>query len=430
MRTALLATAAAVLGLLSRSSLDPNSRPPLRETRLLPPAELRIATLNFDSIAADVLWVRFIQNLPDTQADPDQGEWLARQLTAVVDLDPDFRSAYLNGTVLLDVLADQPCEALRILERGIQRFPSDWRMRFQAGFICFAEVSDSECGATHLRAAAAAPDGPRWLPGLVGRLLVESSQTEAAIAYLRVELERATDPRLRERFEERLKEATFTRDLEKIGTALRTWRLRNGGEVPPSLNVLVEEKLLPGIPVDPFGGTYEIGPDGSVRSTNGRGALRAYRSDSPFYNTTAERITKERVFARIPDALGRPPWLLFPVDRAYAAAGRFEYVAQALEILDATDPDEQRTTERLASKARLILRVELEKLELAQLSLLRKYPGRRVTLPDIATEAGVPRVDPFGDPYRTDAEGRPATDPRRRRLVLMSEIEGGGRGCR
>lgn len=431
MRTALLATAAAVLGLLTRSSLDPNSRPPLRETRLLPPAELRIATLNFDSIGADVLWVRFIQNLPDTQADPDQGEWLARQLTAVVDLDPDFRSAYLNGTVLLDVLADQPCEALRILERGIQRFPSDWRMRFQAGFICFAEVSDSECAAKHLRAAAAAPDGPRWLPGLVGRLLVESSQTEAAVVYLRVELARATDPRLRERFEERLKEATLTHDLEKIGTALRTWRLRNGGEVPSSLNVLVEERLLLGIPsVDPFGGTYEIGPEGHVRSTSGRAALHAHRSDSPFYNTTAERITKERVFARIREALGRPPWLLFPADRVFAAAGHFEYVAQALEILDATDPDEQRTTERLASKARLVLRVELEKLQAAQLSLLRKYPGRRATLPEIAAEAGVLLLDPFGDPYRIDAEGQPATDPRRRRLVLMRESEGGGPGCR
>lgn len=430
MRTALLAIAAGVTGLIARASIDPNARPQLREMRILPPAELRIATLNLDSIAADIMWVRFIQNLPDTHAEPAEGEWLAHQLTSVVDLDPNFRSAYLNGTVLLDVLADQPCEALRILERGIERFPLDWRMRFQAGFICFSEVSDSECAVRNLRAAAASPESPRWLPGLVGRLLVESSQTDAAIEYLRLEHERATDPRLRERFGERLQEAHLTRDLEKIQGALRTWRLANGGRMPASLGVLVEEGLLPGIPpVDPFGGRYEVGPDGNARSSTGRTQLRAFRNESPIFNSALERLTGIRVFARVPDVLGRPPWLFFPSDRLYAAAGRFEYVAQALEVLDSVDPDEDRTHARLNLKARLLLRIELEALDAARIEFLRMAPGKELTIAKLASEAGVSPVDPYGDAYRIE-EGRPATNPRRRRLALMNESEGGSRACR
>ena len=430
MRTALLAIVAATVGLFARSSID-GGRPPLHDTRTPPPAELRIATLNFDSLAADVMWIRYIQNIPDTHADPVEGQWLGRQLTAVVDLDPHFRGAYLGGTLLLDVLADQPCDSLKILERGIRRFPQDWRMRFQAGFICFSEVSDSQCAVRNLRAAADNPDGPRWLPGLVGRLLVESSQTDAAIDYLKFELSRATDPKLQARFRERLLEATMTRDLELFGRALRTWRLDHGGAIPSSLGVLVEEGLVSSIPAaDPFGGHYEIGEDGNVRSTSGRGELRAQRTEKPFYATAEEGLTEERVFARIPDALGRAPWLLFPVDRAHAASGEYVYVAQALEILDSADPDEHRTRERLGLAARLVSRVEVEKLQAAQLALLRTNPGRKWTLDEIRGHASVSRTDPFGDPYEVDANGLPTTHPRRRLLTLMNEGRDGRRACR
>lgn len=431
MRTVVIAIAAGLIAIFARTHLD-GAQLPLADVRAPLPAELRIATLNFDSLAADVLWIRFIQNVPDTHADPVLGEWLGRQLSAVVELDPHFRASYLGGTVLLDVLADQPCESLRILEGGIRRFPLDWRMRLQAGFICFAELSDTPCAVTHLRAAAASPEGPKWLPGLVGRLLAESSQTEAAIEYLRVELARTTDPRLRVRFSERLQEAYLTHDLEKIGAALRTWRLRNEGSVPASLQVLVAEGLLPSVPAaDPFGGHYEIGPDGNVRSTSGKVALRAHRNDSPFYDSVEERLTEERVLARLPATLqGNPPWLLFPVDRLHAASGHFEYVAKALEVLDATDPDELRTKERLGLKARLLLRVEVEKLRASHLVLLRDDPARTWSIADIRRHAGVPAADPFGGPYRLDAKGRPSADSRRRSLMLMNEGEGGSRACR
>lgn len=390
--------------------------------------------LNFDSVVADILWIRFIQNIPDTHADAVQGEWLARQLTAVVDLDPHFRAAYLGGTALLDVLADQPCDALRILERGVRRFPQDWRQSFQAGFICFYEIADAPCSVRHLRAAADAPDSPRWLPGLVGRLLVEDSQTDAAIDYLRFEAGRATDPRLRERFQERFQEALLTRQLEKLRAALRTWRLRNEGRLPLSLDILVQEGLVPEIPrVDPFGGHYEIGPDGNPRSSTGRTELRAYRGNIPFFKTSMERLTDERVFARIPEVLGRVPWLIFPSDRIHAAGGHFEFVAQALEILDSADPNDDRVQERLHLKARLVLRVEIDRLEAAQLSLLRKFPDRRATIEEIAAEADVPPVGPFGDRYHLDASGRPAAaNPKRRPLSVMNEEEGegGSRACR
>src|SRR5205085_9310744 len=100
---------------------------------------------SYDSLAADILWIRFLQQLPLRPADDDLGRQLASELQAVVALDPDFRVAHLEGSALLSILSNQQCAALKIAQEGAVRFPNDWRLDFQAGYICFSELRDTEC---------------------------------------------------------------------------------------------------------------------------------------------------------------------------------------------------------------------------------------------------------------------------------------------
>ena len=108
-----------------------------------PVAYARILALEHDGALAALLWIRFVQQIPLKPADEQTGRSLARQLHGVVALDPAFRSAYVQGTVLLSVLGNQPCAAVEIAEKGIERFPQDWRIPFEptGGHACKLVIS-------------------------------------------------------------------------------------------------------------------------------------------------------------------------------------------------------------------------------------------------------------------------------------------------
>ena len=143
---ALTVCAAALIGVL-RFEIESRPLGPRFETApvALPPNAARVLALSFRSVAADLLWIRFVQDTPITPADETDGTALATELRAIVALDPTFRAPYLHGSTLLSVLGSQPCSALEVVEEGIPRFPGDWRLSFQAGYVCFSELGDTEC---------------------------------------------------------------------------------------------------------------------------------------------------------------------------------------------------------------------------------------------------------------------------------------------
>lgn len=413
--TILLLFCAAVL---ARNIVRREPTPPLPPVRVsVPSSYVRLVSLSFDGLAADILWIRFLQQLPMRPADDSLGRSLAAQLQSVVELDPEFRVAHLQGSVLLSVLGNQHCAALDIAERGAKRFPEDWRLHFQAGYICFAELRDSGCAARHMRAAAADPGAPQWLPRLVGRLLAEDSQLDAAIEYLAGQAQRNADPRVQEHTLERLKEALLTRELERLDGAIRAFQLQHGG-IPLDWESIVSAGLLPDVPgADPFGGRLEIGPDGRARSSTGRSGLRTFRVEDGYLGTTGEKITEERVVARLEQSLGKPSLLFGKEDRIRAAAGDPSSPLHALETLREVQPDRSKQIRLL--EARVILRDELARLRAAYVRLLRRDPAGKPSIVEVAREAGVSPHDPFGDSYVFDESGQPAPARGREPIAIV-----------
>ncbi len=388
----------------------------------LPAGYLGIFALSFDSIASDLLWIHYVQQMPDRPADPALGAALASELQAILDLDPQFRSAYLSGSILLVVLGNRPCDALDILERGIQRYPEDWRLPFQAGYDCFAEIGDPECAARYMTRAASLPGSPPWLPSLAARLLSDSTQHDAAIEYLTREIERATDPRLKARFEERLGEAYLAKDLARIDAAATRWRRERASE-PASLQDLVASGYFPeGLsPWDPFGGTYEL-KDGRASTTSGRAGLTAFRRETNLVGTIEEKLLEESVLARLPADLGKPYWLHSTRDGLAASAGLVDYAIQGLESALRWAPEKGSDFRQI--QARAMLRRDVDRLRKTWLAMLRDDPREKPTLAAIAAKAGVDPVDPFGTRYTFSDEGEPTTDPLR---VALSPIVAGAR---
>ena len=387
--------------------------------------------LSFDSVAADALWIRYIHEIPSRPAEPAHGRWLASYLDAIVDLDPHFKSAYIGGVTLLAVLGNQPCSALRTAEIGTRYFPDDWRVHFQAGYLCFDSLADTSCAARHMRAAAALPEKPPWLPGFVARLLSEDKQVETAIEYLQIEIRRTEDPRIRSVFEERLREARLTRDLDALESAARSFRLERGA-APASLEDLVATGYVDEIPrEDPFGGRYAIDLNGRILSTSGRGRLKSHRIETIYDpKNIRERLFTLRVEGRRGDVIGRP-MLPSPLDRLRTLAGDVTSSAQAVERLRIHVPyDAETDAQRLQWLARILLRHDVDGLRAAHVAMLRERPGWRPSILEVAARAGVPSRDPVGDEYLFGEDGLPTSVGDRQPMVSTYEDRHRSAGCR
>lgn len=412
--------AMAVAGIARRTAESRATELPVSVLRAvrLPDEWSRIAALGFDAVVADALWIRFMQRLPLRPAGPELGAALASDLQTVIALDPQFRSAYVHGSVLLSVLGDEPCAALEVATLGESRFPEDWRLPFQAGYTCFVELSDEACAARHMQKAASIEGSPRWLPALVARLLSGAGEAEAAIDYLRAQVATASDPRLKERFSERLNDALLTRDLRSLDLARRRYQ-REQGEPPPSLDALVTAGLLDAIPVEPFGGRYEL-VGGRIRSTSGRGELTAGVLEA----LTDTKFLELRVVARAGEYLSDMPMAVLAPGAARLAARASDAAAalEALELMARLEEDPGRLARLRVLQARSILQLDLLRLKRAQLAWLQAH-GRAPSLEELLAATGVHATDPFGSPYRMDG-GIPSSDTANAPITFVKQSSG------
>jgi hypothetical protein len=145
-------TIALILGLLgalglhglARAQLQPASSAEERsrhETYLLPPAAtLRASSLNYTSLASDMVWVRALVYFGEVRSERRgvEFEHLDEYADTVVALDPDFYPIYnwLTATYMAtraEVTHQDLLNMNAFLDRGIARFPTSYELLQRAG---------------------------------------------------------------------------------------------------------------------------------------------------------------------------------------------------------------------------------------------------------------------------------------------------------
>ena len=219
----------------------------------------------FRNVLADIAWLEGVQvagNRKMTHWDYDR---LYELLVVVANFDPKFEIPYLLGGLVLGESPPHAPKALHVLGRGREQFPVDWRFPFYMGFTHYFSLGDGIAGGQAMAEAALLPGSPAYLPGLASRMLSEAREPEAALRLLEPIVLQETDPARRAVLERRIREVTVERDLQALERAVGKFRERTGA-VPESLQDLVRERILEGIPPEPNGGSYVIDRGGKVRS--------------------------------------------------------------------------------------------------------------------------------------------------------------------
>lgn len=142
-------------------------------------AHVRRLFPGFESLAADVYWLRTVQYFGGERLfSPEKRFELLRPLVDITTtLDPRLEIAYRYGAIFLSeappVGAGRPREGIELLARGVESLPGSWRLRQDYGFFHHLFLGETEKAAAILNEAADLPGAAFWLRMMAADLLTK-----------------------------------------------------------------------------------------------------------------------------------------------------------------------------------------------------------------------------------------------------------------
>jgi hypothetical protein len=241
------------------------------DTLVLPPlSALRVLSLGHRETAADLLAARANVYFGAQLGNQGAARALERALTLAVEMDPRFHRLYLRGAAMLvydgrAITVDALLAANRLLERGVQAFPSDWELPFQMGFNLLFELPKlvgeddprvaewRQHGVESLRQATLLDGAPPWLPSLAARMLTRQGGEELAIRHLERSYAATSNPATRAEIARKLSELHGRRQADELregAAALEKLVSEGYPYAPEALSVILGARHQAGVDLD------------------------------------------------------------------------------------------------------------------------------------------------------------------------------------
>jgi tetratricopeptide (TPR) repeat protein len=230
------------------------------------PRLAKLASVGFDVLMADYYWLRAVQIVGSPEGPRGRNHHLGSIIDVVTTLDPWVDHPYRFAAVWL--VDDEPAvrQANRLLERGIEHHPDEWRNRFYLGFNHFFYLGEEEIAAQVLEPAVKLPGAPRYLGRLVARLRSESGSLDAAAAFLHELVRQAPDGRTRAEYEKALDEIETERRARRLDAAREAYRKLHGRDIARVEDLV--PSVLPALPPEPHGWEWKLSEeDGRIVSS-------------------------------------------------------------------------------------------------------------------------------------------------------------------
>lgn len=254
---------------LKQSTLQRKALPLPGGGEVLPSTILRLGSLEFNGLSADLLQLTAMVAFGETlergvKPEAVEWRWLYGTLNNATELDPYFLDPYIFGNAVLTWDAHLVREANALLEKGSRYRSWDYQLPFYQGFNSFYFLGDDQTAADLLMEASRRPEAPPLLASLASRLAYKGARTTNAILFLEGILAREEDEGRRKEYRLRLDALRGIAVLEQAVTIFRERLSR----APKSIAELQEAGILRSIPRDPYGGTFFIDETGRVRTTS------------------------------------------------------------------------------------------------------------------------------------------------------------------
>jgi hypothetical protein len=249
----------------------PDAEPAQQILYVSSPAVMKRMALSYDSVAADLYWIRAIQYYGGTRLSPTPEksyDLLYPLLDLTTGLDPNFNIAYRFGAFFLSEKrpggAGRPDLAIRLLEKGMHARPDRWEYPHDIAFVHYRDGEYKQAAEWFLRAAdtpGASKEGERadiWLRPLAANTLATGGDTRSS-RILYQQLLNADAEWLRKDAELRLKRLDAIDEIARLEKGTKAYEQRFG-KPPQTWEAMVQAGLLRTVPVDPAGHPYVLNP--------------------------------------------------------------------------------------------------------------------------------------------------------------------------
>jgi tetratricopeptide (TPR) repeat protein len=236
------------------------------------PKLVKRMALGYDGLLADIYWMRAIQYY-GRREEADKRKVRYKNLSTLLDitttLDPYIPDIYRSGSSFLGepepVGAGQPKEAIKLIDKGIQYIPQDWRLFFDKGFIYYIYLNDFKAAGDVWLSATKVPGAPLWLKSLAAASYSKGGAMEIAIALWQRQYKESTRADIKENARNYLLSIQVAKDLWSLEILLEKYRVKNGS-FPSNINELLRNRTHTYNLADPFGTPYQYdSANGSVQ---------------------------------------------------------------------------------------------------------------------------------------------------------------------
>lgn len=226
-------------------------------------------SLGYDPLLADIYWTRAVQYYGERIGQPHADyDLLWPLLDLTTTLDPRLLTAYRFGAIFLSepppIGAGRTDLAIELVKRGIAANPDSWRLDSDLGFLYYWRLKDYPNAAAFYLAASRVPNSPPWLKLMAARVADEGGSIETSRMIWTELFESTKDLNVRKNAFEKLRGLKAQEDEMHLDELAEEYRKRFG-HYPASTKEMRDTGILNGIPVDPDGLPYRIGPDGKSR---------------------------------------------------------------------------------------------------------------------------------------------------------------------
>lgn len=231
---------------------------------------LKHFTAGMSNIVADLLWLETIQYTVKEFHDPEHKfTWLEHMCNAVVDLDPYFEGAYVNGGMFLSSIgADE--KALNLLKKGFVRNPNSWEIPYEIVKVYIlnrGSLPQSPAVTTHyLRMLAERHEHPEMYLSWALHIQEENNLKKEGLAIWEDVIKNSKDEFVRELAEHNLQILIIRNDVDTLNALVGDFAAQ-AGRKPAHLDELVTAGLLASLPVEDEYGRYSIDEAGEVQHT-------------------------------------------------------------------------------------------------------------------------------------------------------------------
>jgi hypothetical protein len=229
------------------------------------PKLLKMASLEYAPLLADMYWTRAVQYYGNKHAGNDPNLMLLWPLLNIATtLDPNLLPAYRFGAMFLSDTpprgAGRPDLAVQLIERGIEANPDYWRFYEDLGFIYYFDVKDYAKASQAFADGSKNPSAKIWMKVMAAKIAAEGESFETSAFLWHDVYQSATDPDTKQGALEHLQMLQALRDCKQLDQLADEYEKRTAHRATRMIQ-LVQAGLLPAMLSDPLGFPYELGDD-------------------------------------------------------------------------------------------------------------------------------------------------------------------------